>query len=147
MPPFESVPLVEVPCGRCGSTFQTKRPNLAKWCGRCKQRVRPHRYDPVTKKRWRDGLSAERKAAIQAKSTDRAKRVKVWIAEYKVAQGCADCGYRTHHAALDFDHVRGKKLLNVCLSKSIAQARQEIEKCEVVCANCHRIRTYERATP
>jgi hypothetical protein len=38
----------------------------------------------------------------------------------------------------------GEKLLNVSAAKSIAQARAEIEKCEVRCANCHRIKTWER---
>lgn len=62
----------------------------------------------------------------------------------KMARGCVDCGFKDHPAALDFDHVRGVKLLNVSAAKSIAQADAEIAKCEVRCANCHRIKTWER---
>lgn len=64
----------------------------------------------------------------------------------KMASGCVDCGYREHPAALEFDHVRGVKEFNVGSSKShsLAAILAEMEKCEVVCSNCHRIRTYLR---
>lgn len=70
--------------------------------------------------------------------------VRQFLADYKLEDGCVDCGYKEHHAALDFDHVRGEKSINVCNARSISAAKKEIEKCEVVCANCHRIRTYMR---
>jgi hypothetical protein len=50
---------------------------------------------------------------------------------------------------LDFDHLRDKKY-NV--SRMIHDGfswkaiQKEIEKCEVVCANCHRLRTHNRLT-
>lgn len=47
---------------------------------------------------------------------------------------------------MDFDHVRGVKLANV--SRLIAAPTHlllaEIEKCELVCAACHRTRTSSR---
>jgi hypothetical protein len=66
------------------------------------------------------------------------------MAEYKLERGCADCGYKAHSAALHFDHVRGEKFGNVSQSPSLSWFRQEAEKCDVVCANCHAVRTYER---
>ena len=61
---------------------------------------------------------------------------------------CADCTNRFPPICMDFDHVRGKKCFSLAygLSKRISMARifAEIEKCEVVCANCHRIRTDKR---
>jgi hypothetical protein len=65
----------------------------------------------------------------------------------KLERGCADCGYRAHAVALDFDHVRGEKVDNVgtlAARSSMARLLAEIEKCEVVCANCHRVRTHAR---
>lgn len=68
------------------------------------------------------------------------------LAEIKEASGCVDCGIK-NHIVLDFDHLRDKKY-NV--SQMVRdgfpwkQIKKEIEKCEVVCANCHRIRNYER---
>jgi hypothetical protein len=48
---------------------------------------------------------------------------------------------------MDFDHVRGKKLYEIGSSIGCMNAQQllaEIAKCEVVCANCHRMRTHTR---
>ena len=59
---------------------------------------------------------------------------------------CADCGNKFPTCAMDFDHVRGKK--RFCVSAAIGMTTnvkvllEEIVKCEVVCSNCHRIRTY-----
>lgn len=57
---------------------------------------------------------------------------------------CADCGY-SDIRALDFDHVRGTKRTGVLsmVNRGFAWATiaEEITKCEVVCCNCHRIRT------
>lgn len=71
------------------------------------------------------------------------------VRELKMAKGCVDCGYRAHWAALDFDHLPGTtKVMDVAemvrLSRPLDLILAEIEKCEVVCANCHRIRTVTR---
>ena len=77
----------------------------------------------------------------------RAKR-REWLDAYKVQQGCVDCGYSAHPRALDFDHIGTDKLGDVgrLAHHRIAWDRlmAEISKCEVVCANCHRIRTWRR---
>ena len=70
------------------------------------------------------------------------------LAEIKEASGCVDCGIK-NHIVLDFDHLRDKKY-NV--SRMIHDGfswkaiMKEVAKCEVVCANCHRIRTHFRLT-
>lgn len=69
------------------------------------------------------------------------------IAAIKLARGCADCGYNTHPAALDFDHLPGtQKSVGVSRLSGFPweKVEEEIAKCEVVCSNCHRIRTAER---
>src|SRR5262245_59263926 len=71
---------------------------------------------------------------------------KALITEYKLARGCTDCGYRAHAAALDLDHLPGfEKRANVGRLFSREAILAELAKCEVVCANCHRIRTGQRA--
>ena len=67
------------------------------------------------------------------------------INEIKIARGCSICGYNAHAAALDFNHVCGEKLFNVSQDAKTAWSKMlaEIEKCDVLCANCHRIHTYE----
>lgn len=73
---------------------------------------------------------------------------KAWVVAYKLEKGCVDCGYNKHPAALDFDHLPGtEKLRDIKCGQHLGwEALQaEVAKCEVVCANCHRIRTSERA--
>jgi hypothetical protein len=49
---------------------------------------------------------------------------------------------------MDFDHVTGEKLDDICGMRMRTVSREailaEIEKCEVVCATCHRARTHAR---
>ena len=62
---------------------------------------------------------------------------------------CTDCGASYPPYVMDFDHVRGDKSLNLARLRNgrLAWSRliAELEKCEIVCANCHRIRTHMRA--
>ena len=61
-------------------------------------------------------------------------------------QPCADCGVRYPSYVMDFDHVWGTKVEKVSdmALGSTEKLQEEISKCEVVCANCHRERTYQR---
>ena len=65
--------------------------------------------------------------------------------QIKTERGCARCGYNAHPAALDFNHVHGEKSLAIGQDPKAAWQKlmDEINKCEVLCANCHRIHTYE----
>ena len=70
-----------------------------------------------------------------------------YIIAYKLDQGCADCGYNEHPCALDFDHLPGtEKVRDIKCGQHLGWTAlmEEIAKCDVVCANCHRIRTYTR---
>jgi hypothetical protein len=65
------------------------------------------------------------------------------------AAGCVDCGHvdLAHPEVFDFDHVRGDKtsgVASLATSGSVEDLIAEMDKCEVVCANCHRIRTKAR---
>jgi hypothetical protein len=68
-----------------------------------------------------------------------------WLRDIKEATPCDDCQEHFPHFVMDFDHVRGEKLDNVSgfrrRMKWEAMAA-EIEKCDIVCARCHRIRTH-----
>lgn len=61
---------------------------------------------------------------------------------------CFDCRIVFPHYVLEFDHPNGDKAANVAdLARKPATIKAlmlEISKCEIVCANCHRIRTWER---
>jgi len=67
-----------------------------------------------------------------------------YIYDYLKTKSCLDCG-ECDPILLEFDHVRGEKYNNVShlVGKgwSIDTIQKEIDKCEVVCSNCHRKRT------
>jgi len=76
---------------------------------------------------------------------------KAYLAQYlrdlKTKTPCVDCGINYPYYVMDFDHVRGVKHANVMeLVSTLSKKRidQEIAKCEIVCSNCHRIRTHIR---
>ncbi|MDP9274709.1 MAG: hypothetical protein M3O99_03830 [Chloroflexota bacterium] len=71
---------------------------------------------------------------------------------------CADCGRNFSPWVMDFDHRDpAKKSFNVMSGRAMLMSRSrliaEIEKCDIVCANCHAGRTYrwlrtrEKAVP
>lgn len=78
----------------------------------------------------------------------RANMLRDYIQAIKVERGCADCGYNAHPAALDFDHLPGhvkvRKMSTASAGMSRVRLEAEMAKCEVVCANCHRVRTANR---
>lgn len=74
----------------------------------------------------------------------RTRKIRAFATRWKLAAGCIDCGYSAHPAALDFDHV-GEKRFNVGSAPSLRRLVAEISRCEARCANCHRIKTRERA--
>lgn len=59
---------------------------------------------------------------------------------------CTDCLKRYPYYVMDFDHLRDKKVAvgSMLNQLTIDRVADEIDKCEVVCANCHRIRTHKR---
>ena len=62
---------------------------------------------------------------------------------------CMDCKGIFPPIVMDFDHVRGEKAHNVShmflhRESSWEAILEEVAKCELVCANCHRIRTANR---
>ena len=61
---------------------------------------------------------------------------------------CADCGKRFPECAMDFDHRDGESksfAIGAARWRSIEQLLAEMAKCDLVCANCHRVRTRLRS--
>jgi hypothetical protein len=79
--------------------------------------------------------------------SQRHKILKKMLDTYK-DHPCMDCRKRYPLVVMDLDHVRGNKvepLSHLAWSgTSEENMRAELEKCEVVCSNCHRIRTFSR---
>ncbi|MEU6268088.1 hypothetical protein [Saccharopolyspora shandongensis] len=70
-----------------------------------------------------------------------------YLRKIKEDSPCADCGVRYPYWVMEFDHLPGKEKLYPPTKldrRSWPSLLTEIGKCEVVCANCHRNRTYSR---
>lgn len=74
-----------------------------------------------------------------------ALRWAIW--NYLLEHPCVDCG-ESDPVVLEFDHVRGIKTAEISAMARNAcsweRIREEIDKCDVRCANCHRRRTAEQ---
>lgn len=87
------------------------------------------------------------KERMRGHSQSRYSRVKSILNKIKLDLGCVECGYREHPAALDFDHLEGHPksfTIGQNVNHSDVEIIEEVCKCQVVCANCHRVRTSKR---
>ena len=104
---------------------------------------------------WADpGYKALQSAALSAGQQSRPeaveRRERTAYLEQLRSVPCMDCGGVFPAVVMDFDHVpeRGEKLFGLGgsdVGRTMAELRAETAKCDVVCANCHRLRTVARA--
>ncbi len=104
--------------------------------------------DETEVERRRAAFCHMRAMIVDRKVRDTAVNRRNLVRLFKIECGCAECGYDATHLGLDFDHVRGDKLLSIGGGSTALYTWDaicaEIEKCEVVCAICHRVRTARR---
>ena len=132
-------------CGRCGESkpvdeFAWRRRGRGQrdnYCRPCRSAY--HREHYLAHRQKYIDQARRRKVAVTEENTKR-------IVEYLRAHPCVDCGERDI-MVLEFDHQRDKSfnISHGLADKSWSQIELEIDKCEVVCANCHRRRTATRA--
>lgn len=69
----------------------------------------------------------------------RVKKLKTLAVEYK-GKKCEICGYDKCINALEFHHIDGSKDFAISDGKirSWERIKKELEKCQLLCANCHR---------
>ena len=91
--------------------------------------------------------SVVRRNRVRDRNSARVAANRQYVADYLATHLCVDCG-EDDLVVLDFDHVRGKKLGNVSemwrAQCSWQKLLDEIAKCVVRCANCHRRVTHQR---
>lgn len=103
--------------------------------------------------RYNQAWYIKNKEAQLARCTERRKRVGNEVKEFirlEKSKPCTDCKNAFPPCAMDFDHLRDKLVdLNVAVKRNwpIERVKEEIAKCELVCAVCHRIRTQNRLCP
>ena len=106
--------------------------------------------DPAVRKRKNAAYSAAHYQKNKAATIRRTKAVKArekeeWFA-FKSRLSCTKCGFN-HIAALDFHHedptTKEGNVHRFVSNGQFARAYEEIKKCIVLCANCHRIHHHE----
>ena len=105
-------------------------------------------YKDMEKSRAAQRRYYERNRELYFLKNKRKKEQLRAIAQERKAQPCADCGESFPYYVMDFDHREGEvKIAHVSRLVSmmnLPQLLDEMDKCDVVWANCHRIRTFNR---
>ena len=92
-------------------------------------------------------MALGRKKKLKNVLKKKRKEINSLIRSYKENVACTDCKIVYPYYVLDFDHVGNDKVENISKMARwypLEEIVNEIKKCEIVCANCHRQRTYNR---
>ncbi len=122
------------------SDFGRKRAGLQDKCKSCKKAYAQGHYKKNKEKYLARALE---------RGPRRRKEYRERINQLKSAP-CVDCKKSYPPYVMDFDHRRDKKLSEI--GRAIAnqwpwdEILAEIAKCDLVCANCHRIRTFSKVS-
>lgn len=90
----------------------------------------------------------ENKRKISDKAKSAYWKARNFVTSLKQDKSCVDCNVRYNFWQMDYDHLTSKVLsVSVMVGRGYSQEAilAEIAKCDLVCANCHRDRTYKRA--
>jgi len=133
-------------CGRCGelkplSEFAWRRKGCQQRDNMCRPcRSRYHREHYLANKQRYIAQAQARKKSLRLERT-------TYLLDYFSRHPCTDCG-ETDAVVLEFDHLDATaKSFDIGQALSYRNWQsilEEIDKCEVVCANCHRRRTAAR---
>ncbi len=139
-------------CPQCGGELPPLKHGIRKFCSKqCReQHWRENNRERLnaTVRRYRKKRYVE-----EGRWTDegpKAKALKQWMIEIK-SNPCVDCSGSYPVCCMDFDHRRGtEKTYNLGSMFAHHYSRELIEtelaKCDLVCSNCHRVRTRDRRT-
>ena len=110
--------------------------------------LNPEKFRLKAREKYKN-LSQEQKFNLRQISKNKLNSIRAFIDKYKMQRGCIDCGYKKHPSALHFDHVKGVKEFNISGMRTfnLQKIVNEINKCEVRCANCHAVRTWAHKLP
>ena len=134
-------------CGKCGdpkleTEFALKSAKTGRRHTTCRECKRKYNIG------WYAENKQKHKSAVRAGNKVRRKKAIALVNRLR-RQPCADCTHRFPPYCMDFDHRDNElKLGNVTdiarSWRSLKALLLEIEKCDVVCAVCHRKRTHRR---
>lgn len=114
--------------------------------GQAKERwsTRRDAYEPA-RQRW----AAEHREETLAWQREHGTRHREFVDALKAGKPCLDCAESYPPYVMEYDHVRGEKRHNIGKMGNHKRERviEEIEKCDLVCCACHRVRSHARRKP
>jgi hypothetical protein len=88
------------------------------------------------------------KDLFKERARSRVRKIKEEIRTIKEASPCTDCKVKYPYYVMHFDHLgieeKLERVSELIRSRGYDTVMAELEKCELVCANCHAIRTWQR---
>jgi len=117
--------------------FKDKKNGLIR--AQCKDCIREYRQEYYSNNK----KGAVEYAKLSSKKTKYRNQQFVW--DYLLEHPCVDC-FESNPVVLDFDHRNSSEKVfdinrAVASGWSLKKLKSEIDKCDVRCSNCHRIRT------
>ena len=131
-------------CVRCDQwksqrDFHNSSTGQFSYCRDCRREYDRRYYA----ERGRGARRARQRAAVDA--------ARAWMAELKAGRPCADCGGVFPVYVMHWDHlpgfVKAGEISVMVTTRTRAAVIAELEKCELVCANCHVMRTVTGHNP
>jgi hypothetical protein len=110
---------------------------------RAKKKLRHNKY---MREVWYPRNRKKHIAYVRAAKRKKKRSMREFVNSLKDGP-CTDCKNTFPPVAMDFDHLGNKSFgigTAVVSCRSKAQILDEVKKCELVCSNCHRVRTEER---
>jgi 5-methylcytosine-specific restriction endonuclease McrA len=118
------------------SEFNWRITGVKLW-GICRECQRKQKTD------WYDQHKEEMREAKNQRTRDMRDAARQYVFDYLSTHPCVECG-ESDPMVLEFDHLGEKDSTiakMVVSGTSIATIQREIDKCQVLCANCHRRKT------
>ncbi len=130
-------------CSRCGQWKDEEEFNW-RWKALGKRHAACKACHKLERENYYENNREKYIAGVMLSKTARREEARRYVNDYLSTHACVDCG-ESDSIVLEFDHVRGQKreaIANLIINGSSIEVLQtEIDKCEVVCSNCHRRRT------
>ena len=104
--------------------------------------------DPQKQKAAQNAWYKKNKELTYSRSLNSREKRKNIVREIKESSPCKDCNIFYPYYIMHFDHMDSSKKVNkvssIIHTSSLSNILKEIEKCELVCSNCHSTRTWKR---
>lgn len=132
-------------CPRCGETKplsafsknRRRKDGVHSICKACRAKDDHKRYE----------IAQGRAMPMRPQRSERGRTA--WLRSLKEGKPCSDCGGIFPYQVMQWDHLPGfEKLGDISAAfwgRTRGEVLAEIAKCDLVCANCHAIRTFERS--